>query len=230
MTCQNFCAKAFFLVALFSLTLPSCKNRHASGPEQGIIEYKLEVLENNNPVMSTDILPGTMTTRFKSNNMSQELSAGMGLFSTCFVSDYTNKSIAQTLTMLGKQYACKVDSNSMGAMLAKEPLMKFQFVEGSKRIAGYTCKKAVVTPTEGGEPFEVYYTDSIQVNNPNFYSYYAPVKGVLMDFQVTRYNIRMHLTAQQVKNQEVEDKYFDINSSAKMVTLDEMNSYFTGGK
>jgi hypothetical protein len=159
--------------------------------------------------MSTDMLPGTMTTRFKDNNMSQELSAGMGMFSTSFISDFNHKTIAQTLSMLGKQYACKVDSSGLPELI-------------------YNCKKALVRP-ENGTAYEIYYTDEISIENPNFYNAYAPVKGVLMDFQVTRYNIRMHLTASKVTSESVSDELFTLNAQAKMVSIDEMNSYFNGG-
>lgn len=219
------CTLSLSAISLLSL---SCKSGLLGGTDEGLIEYKLEVIENNNPIMSTDMLPGTMTTRFKNNNMAQELSAGMGMFSTSFISDFNNKSIAQTLSMLGKQYACKVDSSGLPAVLSKEPKLTFQFVEGSKVIAGYNCKKAVVTPASGS-PYEIYYTNEIGVENPNFYNAYAPIKGVLMDFQVTRYNIRMHLTATKVSNEAVSDELFTLKSQAKMVSLDEMNSYFNGG-
>ncbi|MFN4852980.1 MAG: hypothetical protein ACK5JC_01025 [Bacteroidota bacterium] len=215
-------------LSVLCVFLPSCKSGKTGGTDQGVIEYKLEVIENNNPIMSTDMLPGTMTTRFKDNNMSQELSAGMGMFSTSFISDFNHKTIAQTLSMLGKQYACKVDSSGLPELISKEPKLTFQFVEGSKIIAGYNCKKALVRP-ENGTAYEIYYTDEISIENPNFYNAYAPVKGVLMDFQVTRYNIRMHLTASKVTSESVSDELFTLNAQAKMVSIDEMNSYFNGG-
>lgn len=219
----------FVIIATLSVFF-SCKDSKKSGPTEGIIEYELKVLDNKNPILTTDLLPGTMVTRFKNDCMSQELSAGMGMFSTSFVSNLEKKSVYQTLQMLGKKYSCVADSIQLVDIINKEPLLNFELVPGEKIIAGYNCKKAIAKYADGSKPpIEVYYTEEISVKDPNFYFNYHQIKGVLMEFNVTRYMIEMRLTAKTVKNEEVADSYFNLDSSSKIVTLEEMNGYFTGG-
>ena len=218
------------MVATVSV-LFSCKGLKDSGPTEGVIEYELKVLDNNNPILTTDLLPRTMITRFKNNCMSQELSAGMGMFSTSFVSNLEKKSVYQTLQMLGKKYTYVADSVQLIDIINKEPVLKFELVPGQKVIAGFNCKKAIAKYVDGSKaPIEVYYTEEISVKDPNFYFNYNEIKGVLMEFNVTRYMIEMRLTAKSVKNEEVPDSYFNVDSSSKIVSLEEMNGYFTGGK
>jgi hypothetical protein len=220
----------FLIVAAISVFF-SCNASKSSGPTEGIIEYEIKVLDNKNPILTTDLLPGTMVTRFKNDCMSQELSAGMGMFSTTFVSNLEKKSVFQTLQMLGKKYSCVADSIQLVDIINKEPLLNFELVPGEKIIAGYTCKKAIAKYADGSKPpIEVYYTEEIAVKDPNFYFNYHQIKGVLMEFIVTRYMIEMRLTAKTVKNEAVADSYFNLDSSSKIVSLEEMNSYFTGGK
>lgn len=221
-----------FIVTLAALGfLFSCKPSGKGGPKEGIIEYELKVLQNNNPILTTDLLPSVMTARFKNDAINQQLSAGMGMFSTSFISDYKSKKVYQVLNMLGKKYACEADSIKLKGMLAEEPEMEFIPSEETKMIAGYKCKKVTAKyKTENKPSFDVYYTEELNVENPNFYFNYFPVKGVLMQFVVTRYLIEMELTAKKVTNEKVEDSFFTIDPSSKMVTIEEMNSYFTGGK
>jgi GLPGLI family protein len=228
-----FASNSLFLMLVIATisVLSACKGSNSSGPTEGIIEYELKVLDNKNPILTTDLLPGTMVTRFKNNCMSQELSAGMGMFSTSFVSNLEKKSVYQTLQMLGKKYTCIADSVQLIDIISKEPVLKFELVPGEKVIAGYNCKKAIAKyADESKPPIEVYYTEEISVKDPNFYFNYNQIKGVLMEFNVTRYMIEMRLTAKSVKNEEVPDSYFNVDSSSKMVSLEEMNGYFTGGK
>lgn len=219
-----------FLVLLAFLCINfSCKGSKGSGPTEGIIEYEIKVIDNKNPILTTDLLPGKMVTRFKDNCMNQELSAGMGMFSTSFVSNFNKKMVYQTLQMLGKKYTCVADSVKLIDIIKLEPELTFEKVPGEKKIAGYTCKKAIAKFKDGSKsPIEVYYTDEISVQDPNFYFNYHEIKGVLMEFTVTRYLIEMRLTAKSVKNEEVADSYFNVDSTSKMVSLEEMNSYFTG--
>ncbi len=220
-----------FLIIATLAVFSSCNDAKNSGPTQGIIEYEIKVLNNQNPILTSDLLPGTMVARFKNNCMSQELSAGLGMFSTTFVSNLEKKSVFQTLQMLGKKYSCVADSMQLVDIINKEPLLNFELVPGQKVIAGYTCKKAIAKYADGSKPpIEVYYTEEIAVKDPNFYFNYHQIKGVLMEFNVTRYMIEMRLTAKSVKNEEVADSYFNLDSSSKIVSLEEMNNYFTGGK
>ena len=66
----------------------------------------------------------------------------------------------------------------------------------------------------------------INIDNSNFYSQYAPIKGVLMEFNVYRYDVFMKLSAQQVNKQEIEDIIFEAGSDYKKVSKLEMDSYF----
>jgi hypothetical protein len=82
-------------------------------------------------------------------------------------------------------------------------------VATSKEIAGFKCKEAKVKLV-GGEEVKVFYTNDIGINHPNWSNPYNKIDGVLMDFQMERYGIVMHLIAKSVLAQKVEDEAFQV--------------------
>jgi GLPGLI family protein len=197
-----------------------------SSISEGNIEYGLEVIDNRNALLTNDMLPATMNMYFKDNKTCFNLSA-FGVFSTDLITNSNDSSIMQTLSLMGKKYAVVGNRDSLPTFLKNEPTMEIKFDSKTKKIAGYTCKHAIGTFHNPDFPsFDIYYTEDIKVDNINFYSQYAPIKGVLMEFNVFRYNVFMKLTAKQVNKQDVEDIVFEAGSDYKKVSKKEMDSYF----
>jgi hypothetical protein len=224
---QNFYTKInSVFYGLLLLYLVGCKSKEASSLQEGEIEFKLEVINNNNPLLTNDMLPSTMNFKFKDNNSVYSLNA-FGVFSTDLISLQQDKKIIQTLKLMGKKYASVADSSQQKEFLKQEPAFEVQFTSKTKKIAGYNCKSAYCTYTNNSlPPFEVFYTEEIKILEPNFYSYYKPIKGVLLEFNVMRYNVEMRLTAQKIENVKIDETIFSLNNEFKIVSKKEMDGYF----
>jgi hypothetical protein len=224
--------KSYFniqLLLLFSSAtlFIGCKNFMTTSPiNEGNIEYNLQVIDNRNALLTSDMLPATMNMLFKDNKTCFNLSA-FGVFSTDLIANSNDSTIKQTLSLMGKKYAVVGSKDSLGLFLKNEPSMSIEFDDKTKKIAGYNCKHAIGTFHNPEFPsFDIYYTEDISIKNSNFYSQYAPIKGVLMEFNVFRYNVFMKLSAKQVNKQEIEDIVFEAGSEYKKVSKLEMDSYF----
>jgi GLPGLI family protein len=221
-----------FSAMMFALLSVGCTHL-SGGKDEGTIEYEIRVIKNDNPIITTDLLPSTMLTRFKNNCMAQELAAGMGMFATTFISDPEKNMVWQTLQMkmFGKNYVCEADSKILRQTITAEGKRRFEFLPSIRSIAGYNCKLARMHFVDGSHPpVDIYYTEEIPVQQPNFYSFYKEIPGVLMDFEVKRYNIEMHLVATKVTHDKVDDKILEPDADAKRISLVEMNAIFNGGK
>jgi GLPGLI family protein len=220
--------RQIILIVIFAFSNVGCKNFvTTSSIDEGEIEYDLKVIDNRNPLLANDMLPSTMTMSFKDNNTCFSLSA-FGVFATDLVSNNKTKTLIQTLKLMGKKYAVFANQDSIRSYLKNEPSMLIEHTNKTKIIAGYNCKHAKCTFQNPDFPsFDVYYTEDIKIEDPNFYSQYAPIKGVLMEFNVYRYNVFMKLSAKQVNKKDIDDDLFEAIKDFKMVGKKEMDSYFS---
>ncbi|MBI3501809.1 MAG: hypothetical protein HY063_08440 [Bacteroidetes bacterium] len=178
---------------------------------EGVIEYDITYpkLDPNNMMISG--LPNKAYLRFKNNNMVNDMSGMMGLISITYVSKQAEKKVAQTLTLINKKYVADLSPEEMKALNASY-LTKLEPGKNTQTIAGFNCKESIVT-LKNGETLHVFYTNDIGINHPNWSNPYEKIDGVLMDFEMERYGLTMHLKAKQVLAQKVEDSAFEVSQN-----------------
>ena len=177
--------------------------------------------------MGADMMPKTMKYQFADGLTSSQISAGMGLLHSDVISNRDEQSLIQTLSILGKKYKVVYDRKQIDSVVAAEPKMKLIPGEETKKIAGYNCK---VVRCDFEDPaltdVDIYYTTEIKLSDPNWFSIYSGIDGVLMEFYLYRYNIHMKLTAKQVIKEPIENSVFEVGSDYNLISSAEMDSYF----
>jgi hypothetical protein len=177
---------------------------------EGVIEYDITYPKMDPNNMMVAGLPNKAYLRFKNNNMVNDMSGMMGLISITYISK-SDKSVAQTLTLINKKYLADITPDEMKKM-NDEYVDKVEPGKNSQTIAGFKCKEAIVT-LKNGETIHVYYTNDIGISDPNWSNPFTKIDGVLMDFEMERYGLAMHLKAKQVLAQKVEDNAFSVSES-----------------
>ena len=179
--------------------------------KEGIIEYDITYpkLDPNNMMVSG--LPNKAYLRFKNNNTVNDMSGMMGLISITYISKPSSKSVAQTLTLINKKYVSDISADDM-KHLNDSYLDKIEQGKNTQNIAGFNCKEAIVS-LQNGETIHVYYTNDIGIIHPNWSNPYSKIDGVLMEFDMERYGVSMHMKAKTVVAQKIEDNAFDAPES-----------------
>lgn len=197
----------------------SCNTLGREGISEGVIEYDITYpkLDPNNMMVAG--LPNKAYLRFKDNNMANDMSGMMGLISITYISK-ADKTVAQTLTLINKKYVSDISPDDL-KRINSAYLEKVEPGENTQEIAGFKCKEAIVK-LANGETIHVYYTDEIGISNPNWSNPYNAIQGVLMDFQMERYGVSMHLKAKQVLAQKVEENAFAVSDDHKKIPFDEL--------
>ena len=187
---------------------------------EGVIEYDITYpkLDPNNMMVSG--LPNKAFLRFKNNNTVNDMSGMMGLISITYISDETNKKVAQSLTLINKKYVSDISKEEM-KKLNNSYLTSVEAGKNTTTIAGFKCKEAIVK-LQNGETINVYYTNDIGIFDPNWSNPYYQISGVLMDFQMERYGLAMHLKAKTVLAQKIDDSAFDISDDHKKIPFPEL--------
>lgn len=202
----------------------SCKEMNEKFISEGEIEYSAKVIGQNNPMAT--MAPNKMIVHFKSGKSCAEMSAGFGLFSTSFISDPTNKTVTQLVKILNKKFLSVQDQKSIDKENAAYSYRLVPTKE-KKIIAGYNCSKVQVFPNDSSiAPFDVYYTDELDIEDPNFANPFKEIKGVLMEYQLKKFGLEMRFTAKSVRKEKEEDKCFQVPPDYKPVSEKEMKRIF----
>lgn len=201
-----------------------CKEMDEKFISEGEIEYSAKVIDPNNPMAS--MAPSKLTVRFKSDKSAAEMSAGLGLFSTSFIADPEKRTVTQLVKILNKKFVLVQNQQSID----KENLnYSFKFIptKQTKIIAGYKCTKVEVVPDDKSiPPFDLYYTDELDIKDPNFASPFKEIKGVLMEYQLKKFGLEMRFEAKSIRKEQIEDKYFQVPPDYKPVSEKEMRRIF----
>lgn len=217
--------KAYQIItlSLISLLIFSCGGKY-DGQSEGEIHFKVTYPKLDKENFMRDFLPKKMITKFKDDRMANSLSAGMGMFQFGMISDIDNQQLTRTAKFINKKYALNLENESVFDALKKEAEYDIQFTEETKTILGFECKKINITIKDGSdETFSAYYTEEIDIEDPNWFNQYAPVKGVLLEYEYEKYDMRMHLTATKIHFKELEDEDFDVPEKYVEITEEKMD-------
>ncbi len=187
---------------------------------EGIIEYEITYpkIDANNMVLSG--MPTKAALKFKNNNTINEMSGMMGLINIAYISNQTNHSVFQSLTLFNKKYVSTISPEDM-KRLNEGFVSKMEFGNNVMIIAGFKCKEAIVT-LKDNSTLHVYYTNDIDIANPNWSNPFSEIGGVLMDFEMERYGVVFHMKAKTVLAQKIEESSFQFSDEYKKISYSEL--------
>jgi len=187
--------------------------------DQGVITYELKYLEDEKDKPVISLLPTEMEFYYKDDNTCQKVEGWMSIFSIIGISDFKTGTKYALLKIMADKYMYK---SSGSTAFGYEPMegKKIEFTDEIKEIAGYKCKKAIVKYK--GDEFDVYYTDKIKIKNPNWNNPYKEIKGVLMEYQISMFDIKTEIKAVKIENNEVDDGVFVVPDGYNEVTKQKM--------
>lgn len=186
-----------------------------------------------------EMLPKELTIYFKKEQSRTEMpSSVMGTLVT--ISNTLSGDLIMMMEVMGKKMAIR----QTGAELKKQaqeaekdsaqPVVTVIKLEGTKMIAGYACKKAIIEVKENGETFssECYYTNKLPQMKDQDDRMYKGLDGFIMEYSQKQSGIKMTVTAKAVVKQKVAGSMFSITPDYKLVTQEELEQMIgeMGGK
>lgn len=210
----------FSSVIVFSF---SCDNKSEKVVNEGVIEYEAKVIDYNHPL--AELAPGSATLKFKDDKFLMEMTA-MGMFKNMYICNLQDKTLTQMVNFLDMRQA-SVDSESV--ILKENEGYKLIIEETSeeKTIAGYKCKRIKVKKASNPEvTFDAYYTTDMGIENVNELSPYSGVKGMLMQYRLSKMGLEMEFIAKSVKKENISSKAFVIPEDFKIISKQQMQEFF----
>ena len=193
---------------------------------EGIIKYEIIYLDDQkkNPIIS--LLPKELIIKFNEKNAISKVEGWMGIFSMSGITLKVNGTTFMLVKLMDKKYVYEQKPSDQSLGYDELPGMKIEFVEETKEIVGYKCKKAIVSfPNADIEPFDIFYTNDIKIEDPNWNNPFKVIDGVLLEFQMSQRNIKMRLIAKNVAEETIEDNEFAIPDGYEKVSREEMEEF-----
>jgi len=123
---------------------------------------------------------------------------------------------------MNKKYLYQVEGTTDGFGFDPMKDKKIELTDETKEIAGYNCKKANITWK--GNKFEIFYTDEISIEDPNWNNPFPEIEGILLEYQYEMFEIKTRVTATKVSKEEVPDSEFEIPEGYEKVSKKEMEA------
>lgn len=194
---------------------------------EGKITFEISYPDSDIPDEQMAMMPTEMEMYIKDDKTRVEMTMGMGMSNVTIVDNKT-KTATTLMDMMGNKMAIKSSEEEYKKQRAQRGVedYKIEKTNETKTIAGYACKKAVVTGKDG--TFDIYYAPDIVVKNSEWHSEYKGIDGFPMEYRINQGRMNMQMTAKKVAAQKVDDKLFTIPDGYKEMTQDEMKKMFGG--
>lgn len=220
--------KINFLVLLFitglSITFFSSCETKSNRIDEGIIVYNISYPIPFEDKWMERLMPKEMEMQFKDDKLKTELSFGLGMIKIAYLSDKKKEQLFEMLKFMKKKNFSILNKDDIKVMMQNIAAHKITPGDSTKMIAGYTCKNAYVEVKDDSTTydFECWYTDELGKEYINWCSPFSPIKGVLMEYQIERFDVAMKFVATEVRLVEVPDENFIISEKYKEISSKEM--------
>lgn len=211
---------ALTMLALFSFQV--------MGKEfKGVITFKITVEGSGVTDEMKNMMPKSMIMTIKGNKSRSEMAMSMG--KTISISDGDAKTAITLMDMMGQKFAIQSNYDEIMKEIADSPEAKVEITSETKEIAGYLCKKAIVTIEEEDQEIIVYFTEELGTGAMNFDNpQFKDINGVMLEFEMPGEEFSMHFVATSVEKKNVEDSEFTIPDGYQVKTKEELKSMFGG--
>lgn len=224
--------KLFSTLAVFALSALSLNAQI----KEGSITYNM-TMEGLPPEQAAMMGDMELKSTFKNGKALSEMSSMM--FTNQTLVD--EKGMVMLMEQMGNKIAVKQTKEEMEKEEAKQKDKpadpKIEYVNETKMIAGYECKKAIVTTVgkdKKEEKTEMWYCDKFE--NPNKdgkgrgQSIMKGLKGVPFEYSGGQGGMKFKMVAKEVSIEPVPDSKFELSTEGyKLMTMDELKA-MQGGR
>ncbi len=198
---------------------------------KGTISYKISYPEGSVDESMKAMLPKLMKVSIRQGMVKTEINSGMG--KQVEILNIEEKTTTSLLDIMGQKFSIKTSAEEIQDELTKAPETKITYTDETKEIAGYDCKKVIITVKEKDSETETeviayladdFSNEGIYFDNPDF----KDIKGILLEFEVNSGEIQMKFIATSVNKKNIPEKEFAVPEGFKETTKDELQEMFGG--
>ncbi len=172
-------------------------------------------------------MPTSQTMTFGLGKVKTEIISPMGNIITIY--DVMTKETTMLLDIMGQKLAIiQKQEDTKKKMEEQTKGVKIDYPDESKQIAGYNCKKAVIT--KGDTTITLFFTSDLKFSGANEMQIYKDIDGIVLESTMPTQDeeLTMKIKATEIEKRKVKKNEFNIPGNYKIVTPEELKSMFGG--
>lgn len=194
---------------------------------EGVITYKISY-DNLPEEMAAyeSMLPKESISTIKGHMYKMEQPSSMGMNQVTIMDNEAESGIL-LMEMMGKKSAIVLDKESREKFEEDQTEPEITYVDETKDIAGYTCKKALIKlpDSKNSGSLEVYYTDKILNLDMN---QVKGLKGFPLQYSTDAGQFIITMTAQSVEKKKISEEEFVVPEGYEHITFEQFQKTFGG--
>lgn len=197
------------IAVILAVACYSCLQRGTKYIDQGEIHYNIDY-SGTIGSMPKEVLPKNLVVSFKDNKILFEMISPIGNSGILNLAN-PEKGIYDTyFSLFTIKYYYAAEPGEMYPGFEAMQGMEMRKTTRTAVICGFNCKNAEVTfPADREKIFDVWYTDEINIKNPNACSPFSEIDGVLMSFFFLIGHSDLRFNAETVYKMDVPDQTFE---------------------
>lgn len=206
-----------------------CKSPGKGSAGEGMIEFQVNPVNPNSAFAA--MAPTAMTLKYKNDRLIAEMNTGLNAVEIKFISDNKRGKFTQCVKILNQKYICSFTTASMATLFKDVPKYDVRKLDEFKTIAGLKCQKAeVYEKGTNNHLFDIFFTDEFKFTKPNWWNEFSGIDGMLMEYQMKRYNMDLHFIARKITSVAIDSAVFIPKGNYETISQNELNSYFNAFK
>jgi hypothetical protein len=212
-----------FIAVIFAMTGYSCKEKGGKYLNQGEIHYNIDYRGNFGP-MPKELLPKNLIVSFKNDKILFEMISSFGNSGILNLSNHEKGIFDTYFSLFSLKYFYPVQPGEEFPGFEAMDGMVVSKTTKTSVICGFNCKNAQITFPEYSEKvYEIWYTNEINVKNPNTATPFNQIDGVLMSFFFFLGPAELHFYAETVYKKEIPDAAFERREKFTLVSREKIN-------
>ncbi|MFI5205077.1 MAG: hypothetical protein ACHQF2_11330 [Flavobacteriales bacterium] len=208
-----------FFASATTASVLSLNGCGSSAYTEGVLEYEVTYPYFNGADIILRMLPSKMTMKFKDGKFRTTVTKGSRIRMD-FISDCNKKTMISAFQFGSKKIVVNLNEKEIKAMLKEFPKVVYIDIPETDTLAGFMCKKKAAVFEDISYPdCELWYTNEVEIPNANWCYPFSDIDGVLLNYEVERYNMRMRLKAKRFLDESVDDSEFETPAGYKTVKL-----------
>jgi GLPGLI family protein len=195
------------IVAIFCITNIYAQKK---GDFEGVIKYSIKFEGVELPPEAMTMLSGAESVTYIKGDR-RRTDMNVAIQNTTSIMDAKTNTMVTLMDIMGQKYMIRMDAAEIKKEEENTPVTTIKYLDETKEIAGYKCKKAEVTikTKEGKEEIiNVYYTEDIPTSD--FKQQYKGLKGFPMEYVINQGGMKMVFTTKSVSKEAIDDSKFEI--------------------
>jgi GLPGLI family protein len=192
---------------------------------EGTIQYEIEYEDLNDQMKQMEaMLPKEMTVQIKDGYSKTTQPNAMG-GETVVISEIQSGESITLMDMMGNKVALRTKAEDLKEK-QEEADVEIEYLDETKEIAGYDCKKAIITAGDGSE-IVVFYTEELP--SANVGNQAQQIDGFPMQMEISQEMFTMISSVSSVEKGKVKKIKMEVPEGFKEMTQEELQNMMQGG-